>query len=84
MRMVICFWGRKATRLYSAINMLMRFYYSYDLQYVDEVAYPFLIDVANFWEDYLTFEDNRYVIYRDAIHEVPTFTDSHPDDEWLA
>lgn len=77
------FLGQKSNAALSAINMLMRFYYSYDLQYASQVAYPYLIDVANFWEDYLTFEDNRYVIYRDAIHEVPTFMDSHPDDKWL-
>lgn len=77
------FLGQKSNTALSAINMLMRFYYSYDLQYASQVAYPYLIDVANFWEDYLTFEGNRYVIYRDAIHEVSTCADSHPNDEWL-
>jgi hypothetical protein len=26
-------------------------------------------DIADFWEDYLKFEEGRYVIYRDSIHE---------------
>jgi hypothetical protein len=26
-------------------------------------------DVADFWEDYLKFEDGRYVIYKDSVHE---------------
>ncbi|GAB6930694.1 hypothetical protein JCM10914A_46770 [Paenibacillus sp. JCM 10914] len=77
------FLGQKSNAAYCAINMLMRYYYSYDMQYASQEAYPFLLEVADFWEDYLKFEGNRYVIYRDAVHEVPTFTDSHPDDEWL-
>jgi hypothetical protein len=77
------FLGQKSNAALSAVNMLMRYYHSYDLQYASEIAYPFLIEVANFWEDYLVFEDNRYVIYRDAIHEVTTWAESHPNDEWL-
>lgn len=77
------FLGQKSNAALSAVNMLMRYYYSYDMQYASQVAYPFLIEVANFWENYLVFEENRYVIYRDAIHEVPTWAESHPDDEWL-
>ncbi|MBB6674532.1 glycosyl hydrolase family 95 catalytic domain-containing protein [Cohnella nanjingensis] len=77
------FLGQKSNAAYCAINMLMRYYYTYDLQYASQKAYPFLLEVADFWEDYLKFEGNRYVIYRDGIHEVPTFTDSHSDEEWL-
>ncbi|UVI27354.1 glycosyl hydrolase family 95 catalytic domain-containing protein [Paenibacillus spongiae] len=77
------FLGQKSNAALSAVNMLMRYYYSYDLQYASKVAYPFLLEVANFWEHYLKFEGNRYVIYRDAIHEVPTWANSHPNDDWL-
>jgi hypothetical protein len=31
--------------------------------------YPFVKAVAVFWEKYLKYEDGRYVIYNDAIHE---------------
>lgn len=77
------FLGQKSNAALCTVNMLMRYYYTYDLQYAGQVAYPFLIEVANFWEDYLKFEDNRYVIYRDAVHEVPSWSDSHTDDEWM-
>ncbi|MCJ8011518.1 hypothetical protein MUG84_07115 [Paenibacillus sp. KQZ6P-2] len=77
------FLGQKSNAALTAVNMLMRYYYTYDMQYASQVAYPYLIEVANFWEDYLTFEGNRYVIYRDAIHEVPTWEASHSNDEWL-
>ncbi|WP_314591857.1 glycosyl hydrolase family 95 catalytic domain-containing protein [Paenibacillus terrigena] len=77
------FLGQKSNAALCAVNILMRYYYSYDLQYAGQVAYPYLIEVANFWEDYLVFEGDRYVIYRDAIHEVPTWAESHPNDEWL-
>ncbi|WP_336775661.1 glycosyl hydrolase family 95 catalytic domain-containing protein [Paenibacillus sp. MMO-58] len=75
------FLGQKSNSALSTVNMLMRFYYTYDLEYAGFV-YPFLAEVADFWEDYLTFEDGRYVIHRDAIHEVGTYTESHDDDHW--
>ncbi|WP_448635087.1 glycosyl hydrolase family 95 catalytic domain-containing protein [Pedobacter panaciterrae] len=31
--------------------------------------YPYALAVVNFWEDYLKFENGRFVIYGDAIHE---------------
>ena len=49
--------------------MFMRFYHTYDLDYA-RLIYPFLVETADFWEDYLKFEDNRYVIYGDAGGEV--------------
>ncbi|WP_018756477.1 glycosyl hydrolase family 95 catalytic domain-containing protein [Paenibacillus terrigena] len=77
------FLGQKSNTALSTVNMIMRYNYTYDLQYARQVAYPFLIEVVNFWEDYLKFEGNRYFIYRDAIHEVPTCEDSHANDDWL-
>ncbi|GLX67735.1 glycosyl hydrolase family 95 catalytic domain-containing protein [Paenibacillus glycanilyticus] len=75
------FLGQKSNSALSTVNMLMRFYYTYDLEYAGFV-YPFLTEVADFWEDYLIFENGRYVIYHDAIHEVGTYTESHDDDHW--
>jgi len=63
------FWGQKSNASYAAINMLMRFYSTYDETYAKNCAYPYLLEVVNFWEDYLKFEEGRYVIYNDCIHE---------------
>ena len=63
------FLGQKSNAVFATVNMLMRFYSTYDLDYAQYV-YSFLIEVANFWENYLIFEDNRYVITGDAIGEV--------------
>ncbi len=63
------FYGQKSNAVYCTVNMLMRFYHTYDLEYARKV-YPFLIEVANFWEDYLKFENGRYVDYDDAEGEV--------------
>jgi hypothetical protein len=76
------FLGQKSNATYCAVNMLMRFDYTYDLHYGKEIVYPFLIELANFWEDYLRFEENRYIDYKDAIHEVETWTEFHTDEEW--
>lgn len=49
--------------------MLMRFDHTYDLTYARRV-YPFLREIADFWEDFLKLENGRYVITGDALGEV--------------
>lgn len=63
------FWGQKSNAAYASVNMLMRFYSTWDATYARECVLPYLQEVALFWEDYLKFEDGRYVSYNDCIHE---------------
>lgn len=63
------FLGQKSNGAFAAANMFMRFEHTHDLEYARRV-YPFLIEVANFWEDYLKLENGRYVITKDASGEV--------------
>jgi alpha-L-fucosidase 2 len=63
------FLGQKSNGAYAAVNMLMRFDHTYDLAYARRV-YPFLREVADFWEDFLKLENGRYVITGDALGEV--------------
>jgi alpha-L-fucosidase 2 len=63
------FLGQKIDAVFSVGNMLMRFYSTYDESYIRKV-YPFMLKCANFWEDYLKFENGRYVIYMDHFGEV--------------
>ena len=62
------FYGQKSNASYCVVNMAHQFYYTYSLDYARKV-YPFVKKVATFWENYLSFEKGRYVIYNDAIHE---------------
>ncbi|HUT25528.1 MAG TPA: LamG-like jellyroll fold domain-containing protein [Sumerlaeia bacterium] len=63
------FWRQKSNGAYATTNMIMRWRHTYDREYLERCAYPFMIAVADFWEGYLRFEDGRYMIYNDAIHE---------------
>lgn len=63
------FLGQKINAVFSVGNMLMRFYSAYDKAYAEKV-YPYLLECANFWEDYLKFENGKYVIYMDHYNEV--------------
>ena len=71
------FLGQKSNAAYCLANMAMRWYHTYDAAYAKKV-YPFVIEVANFWEDYLKFENDRYVIQDDAIQEDHAPTDFNP------
>ena len=62
------FYGQKSNASYCAVNMAFHWYHTYDETYAREV-YPFVLEVANFWEDYLRFENGRYVIRGDSVHE---------------
>ena len=62
------FYGQKSNAAYCLVNVAMRWYLTYDKDYA-KALYPLVRDVADFWEDYLAFEDGRYVTRNDAIHE---------------
>lgn len=59
---------QKSNAGFLAVNLLMHYRYTCDEEYGRRI-YPFIRGVADFWEDYLTFEDGKYVIYDDSIHE---------------
>lgn len=63
------FLGQKSNAAFASVNMFQRFYHTYDLDYARRV-HPFLLEVANFWEDYLHWDGRRYVITKDASGEV--------------
>ncbi len=63
------FCGMKSNSVFAAMNMILRYFYTYDQDYVRKV-YPYLIAVADFWEDTLTLENGRYVIRDDSVFEV--------------
>lgn len=63
------FLGQKSNAVFCTTNMFMRFYHTYDKAYVERV-YPFIRAVADFWEDYLVYENGRYVSYDDNFWEV--------------
>ena len=62
------FYHQRSNGAYCLVNVAMRWHATYDKNYARKL-YPLVRDIADFWEDYLKFEDGRYVIYRDSIHE---------------
>lgn len=63
------FWQQRTNASFCAANMMMHFYSTYDRAYAERI-YPFLKACAEFWEDYLTLEDGRYVIHGDVFNET--------------
>lgn len=69
----ILFLGQKSNAAYGAVIPVMYWYSTYDKEYAKEMLYPYIRQVADFWEDYLVKEKDRYVIKNDAIHEIPYY-----------
>jgi len=70
-------WGQRSDAAYAALPFIDHCIYSQDAEFLKQQAYPFLLEVGAFWEDYLKFENGRYVIYNDSIHEG-SGTDCNP------
>ena len=61
--------GQRSNAAYVALNFIWQYQYTQDKEFLKTTAYPYLLEVADFWEDYLKLENGRYVIRGDAIHE---------------
>lgn len=62
------FFGQRSNAAYGLLNMAQYWRSTYNEKYGKKI-YPYALAVASYWEDYLKFENGRYVIYGDAIHE---------------
>jgi hypothetical protein len=62
------FYGQRSNAAYGLVNIAQYWRCTRDTVYGRKI-YPYALDVVNFWEDYLRYENGRYVIYGDAIHE---------------
>ena len=62
-------WGQRSDAAFAALNFIWEYQYTQDTDFLRKTAYPYLREAAEFCEDYLKFENGRYVIYNDSIHE---------------
>lgn len=62
------FWGQKSNASFGAVNMMMRFYATWDKDYAEKI-YPYMLGCAEFWEDYLTLRDGKYESVNDTFNE---------------
>jgi alpha-L-fucosidase 2 len=73
------FCGQRSDALFLTVNMFQRFYHTYDKEYAMKV-YPFIREVADFWEDYLKYENGQYNNYNDNFWEVGPWTNNWRKD----
>ena len=62
-------WGQRSDAAFAALNFIWQYQYTQDSDFLRTNAYPYLREVADFWEDYLKLEGGRYVVNNDSIHE---------------
>lgn len=61
-------WGQRTNASYACMPLASTWYASYDPEFARK-AYPFVREVATFWEHYLVLENGRYVDRDDAVLE---------------
>jgi alpha-L-fucosidase 2 len=71
-------WGQRSNSIYSALNYITHWNCMKDEAWLKTEGYPYLREVAVFWENYLKFKDGRYVDENDAIHEGHSPADVNP------
>jgi len=62
-------WGQRSNAALAALNFIWGYQYTQDTDFLRKTAYPYMLEVADFWEDYLKFENGRYVDDNDSVHE---------------
>jgi hypothetical protein len=67
-------WGQRSNTAYAALLYIWQWQYTRDKEWLKTSGYPYVREVAAFWQDYLKLENGpdgkpRYVIYNDSIHE---------------
>ena len=67
------FMGQKSDALHAADIAVFRWNATRDLDYAREHAYPYLRECLDFFTDYAVWENGRYSIPDDAVHEVPYY-----------
>lgn len=67
------FYKQRSHALFGIVNMSQHWRHTYDLNYGRKI-YPYILSIADFWEDFLTFEDGQYQIYGDAENEKSGFS----------
>ncbi len=76
------FLGQRSDAAFSAINIAQRWYTTYDPAYGRKV-YPFIRDVALFWEDYLKFEPTPPELIA-ATKDLPAGLRQPPDGRYIS
>ena len=75
---------QKINASFAAANMMMRFYSTYEKEYARKI-YPYVKACAEFWQDYLIYENGRYVVKNDAFFEhYPWFNYGGDDNSILS
>ncbi len=74
----VMMWQQKTNASFAAANMMMRFYSTYDEEYARKI-YPFVVACADFWQDYLVFQDGRYVVIGDVFYETAPWSNYEGD-----
>lgn len=69
----VLFLGQKSHAAYACVIPIMHWFATYDKEYALANYYDFVFNTAAFWEDYLVKKNGRYLIKKDAAHEIPFY-----------
>ena len=68
------YYGQKGDAVYVALDYITHWHYTLDTSWLQSTGYPYLIQVANFWDNYLTKNGSgQYVINNSAQNEGSSY-----------
>lgn len=66
------FYRQRSHALFGTVNMIQHWRHTYDSTYGKRIC-PYLLAIADFWEDFLVFENGQYQIYTMQTVKNPGF-----------
>lgn len=76
------FMGQKNDALHAADIAVFRWNATRDMDYARDRAYPYLRECLDFFTDYAVWENGRYDILDDAVHEVPYYRSDFDEKDY--
>lgn len=60
---------QKSNASLAAVNFIWQYEFTQDLEFLKNTAYPYIMECAEFWEDNICLEDEKYVVAEAAQRE---------------
>ena len=73
--------GQKSNASLAAVSLIWHYEFSRDQEYLEEILYPYVRELMDFWEDNLVLDDNGRYVIEDAAARERNQGDRNPSED---